>query len=289
MFDLFADFTSSFERLFGEESIYRGAIFGALTLFIFWVLYKLSTRALRKYLRRALKWERAQHFLLVWRYVWIVIAVIFVGISFSGSIATLGISAAFLGMILGWSLQAPVTGVAAWLMIVLKRPFRIGDRIIVSDITGDVVDITMTHIVLNQVGGTIGGEEKSGRGVYIPNATLFKEIIYNYSFESRYLLDEVNVLVTYESDSKEAEKILISAASKVTKEIIEATEDEPFVRMELADSGVKMKLRYKAFATERQRISSEIVQYILKEFSNNKKVEFAYPHTEVVYRGESDK
>ena len=63
----------------------------------------------------------------------------------------------FLGMILGWSLQAPVTGIAAWLMLILKRPLKIGQRVIVAGITGDVVDITLTHVILNQVGGAVAG------------------------------------------------------------------------------------------------------------------------------------
>ena len=44
----------------------------------------------------------------------------------------LGVFASFFslfgGMLLGWSLQAPVSGLAAWVMVTLKRPFRIGDR-----------------------------------------------------------------------------------------------------------------------------------------------------------------
>ena len=35
----------------------------------------------------------------------------------------------FGGLLLGWSLQAPVSGLAAWVMITLMRPYRIGDRV----------------------------------------------------------------------------------------------------------------------------------------------------------------
>ena len=145
--------------------LHRGALLAVLTVAVLFVAYKLLTRLLRRYLdRRAHKVENAKHFLMLWRYSWLGAALIFLVVSFSGSLVGLGISAAFLGMILGWSLQAPVTGIAAWLMIILKRPFCIGDRIIISGIIGDVTDINLTHIALNQVGGTIGGEEKSGRG-----------------------------------------------------------------------------------------------------------------------------
>ena len=86
-------------------------------------------------------------------------------------------------MVLGWSLQAPVTGIAAWLMLILKHPFKIGDRVIIAGITGDVMDITLTHVILNQVGGTVSSEERSGRGILIPNAILFAQTITNYTLE----------------------------------------------------------------------------------------------------------
>jgi len=212
------------------------------------------------------------------------VGVIFAVVSFSGSFAALGLSAAFLGMVLGWSLQAPVTGIAAWLMIVVKRPFKIGDRVIIAGIIGDVLDINLTHIILDQVGGTVGGEEKSGRGVMIPNAILFQQIIYNYTFSAETILDEVPVLVTFESDLVEAERILLEAARTVTAKILEKTGKDPFVRSEFGESGIRMRLRYQTDAMDRQRVSNEIVRAVVKGFRACPKVEFAYPHTEVLHR-----
>ena len=256
-----------------------------LTVAVLLALYVLTTKPLRRYVRRrAQSPESAQGFMTLWRYLWFGAMAVFLIVSFSGSIAALGVSAAFLGMIMGWSLQAPVTGIAAWLMIVLKRPFKIGDRIIISGVIGDVVDITLTHIVLNQVGGTIGGEEKSGRGVLIPNAILFQQIIYNYAFETKFLLDEVVVLVTFESDVDEAERVCHEAAAEVSGEIIRQSGQNPFTRVEIGDSGIRIRLRYQTLATERQRISSEISRRLIQEFNRNDLIEFAYPHTEVLHR-----
>ncbi len=269
---------------------HRDLIIGFLTITVLFILYKLTTKGLRSYLsKRAHKPENVQNFLFLWRVLWIGVIFIFGIISFSGSLAALGISAAFLGMIMGWSLQAPVTGVAAWLMILLKRPFKIGDRVIIAGIIGDVMDITLTHIYLNQVGGTIGGEEKSGRGVLIPNAILFQQIIHNYTFESKYILDEVPVMITYESDFDEAERILLQAAREVTRDIINDIGQKPFIRSELADNGIRIRLRYQTLATDRQRISSEIVRIIIREFSQNERVEFCYPHMELLYRPKKEK
>ena len=229
---------------------HRGSLYALLTLLVLFAAYKLLTRLLRRYLKaKAHKPENARQFLLLWRYAWLGVGLVLLVVSFSGSLVGLGISAAFLGMILGWSLQAPVTGIAAWLMVILKRPFQIGDRVIIAGIIGDVTDINLTHIVLNQVGGTVGGEEKSGRGVLIPNATLFQQIIYNYTMATDYLLDEVPVMIPFESDLAEAERILIEAAGEVTRDIIAQTNQPPFCRRELTEWGLRIRVRYQTLAT----------------------------------------
>ena len=189
----------------------------------------------------------------------------------------------FLGMILGWSLQAPVTGIAAWLMLILKRPFKIGQRVIIAGITGDVVDITLTHVILNQVGGTVAGEERSGRGILIPNAILFSQTITNYTLDVEYILSEVPVRITFESDWDEAEKILLYAAEQITADAIKKTGEAPFVRAELFDAGVLMRLRYKTRPADYAQNINDIVKVIHAEFRKSDKVEFCYPHSEVVY------
>jgi len=208
-------------------------------------------------------------------------------ISMTGGLKLMGLSAGFFGMILGWSLQAPVTGIAAWLMIVLKRPFKIGDRVIIAGLMGDVTQITLTHVVLNQVGGTVGGEERSGRGILIPTAILFSQVIYNYTFDQKYVLDEVCVRVTFESDWELAKKIGLDAARVATPDIIAETKQQPYIRCEFIDAGMYMRIRYQTEPPRRQETSSNITEHILREFGKNSdKVKFCYPHSVVSYKPE---
>jgi small-conductance mechanosensitive channel len=117
--------------------------------------------------------------------------------------ALLAVIGAFAGMFLGWSLQGPVSGFVAWILITIKRPFKVGDRVLFPSwgLIGDVLDVGVMHTRLNQVGGTVGGEDKSNREILIPNAVLWANVIINYtsnltpagggeSETSRYVLDE---------------------------------------------------------------------------------------------------
>ena len=262
----------------------RGILLSIVTIVALFVIKAVLTRPVKAYVyKRALKQENAANFMTTWKFFWFAVIVIFGVVSLSGSITTLGISMGFLGMILGWSLQAPVTGIAAWLMLILKRPFKIGQRVIIAGVKGDVVDITLTHVILNQVGGTVAGEERSGRGVLIPNAILFSQTITNYTLDVEYILSEVPVRITFQSNWEEAEQILLNAAKQVTGDAIEETGEEPFVRAELFDAGVLMRLRYKTRPADYAQNVHDIVKIIHGEFGKNDKVEFCYPHSEVVY------
>jgi len=273
-----------------EHSPYRSIVLAAITLLVLLVVKKYTTRLLHKYAHpRAHKSENVARFLKTWNWIWRFVIAVLVLVALSGSLRLLGLSAAFLGMMLGWSLQAPVTGIAAWLMIILKRPFHIGDRVIISGIIGDVTDITLTHVILNQVGGTVGGEERSGRGVLIPNAILFSHIIMNYTLEKKFMLDEVPVRLTFDSDYELARKIMLGAAREVTADIIAESGQEPFIRSEFFDAGVLVRVRYQSIPVKRQELSSQIVEKILAGFkAHYPAVKYCYPQSLVRYRWEEE-
>jgi small-conductance mechanosensitive channel len=215
----------------------------------------------------------------------LVVGVIIAGalLALFGQLGAVGAAlGAFSGLLLGWSLQAPVSGMAAWIMVSLKRPFRVGDRIQLPSLglVGDVVGIDPMYTTLNQVGGAVGSEEAVGRPILIPNAMLFSQVAINYTArqDAAFILDEVVVRITYDTDWDEAEQILLNAARQVTDEIIVQTGHQPYVRSDLYDYGVYMRLRYMTKATDRPRITYEITKRIFQEFQRSARVDFAIPY-----------
>lgn len=190
--------------------------------------------------------------------------------------------AGFAGLLMGWSLQAPVSGLAAWVMVNLKRPFRVGDRVMLPawGLIGDVTQMGMMYTVLNQVGGTVGSEEAAGRNVLIPNAMLFGNVVINFTpqHEAAFVLDEVIARITYDSDWDLAERVLLEAAREVTSDIIEQTRHEPYIRSDMYDYGVYLRLRYMTLATDRPRIVHEITKRVFHEFQKDPRVDFAIPY-----------
>lgn len=273
-------------RYMGADSPYRSLILVVLTLIILLNLKAYLTRIMRKTLKEeAFLEDNAKSFVKVWNTLWKFVIAILVIMAMTGSLRLLGLTAGFFGMMLGWSLQQPVTGIAAWLMIILKKPFRIGDRVVIAGITGDVTGISLTHVILNQVGGSVGGEERSGRGILIPNAILFQNVIINYTLDQEFMLDEVPLRLTFDSDWERAKEIMIAAAGEVTRDIIAKTGEEPFIRAEFLDWGILVRLRYNTIATRRQEISTNIIEILLREFGREfPRVRFAIPSQSIRYR-----
>jgi len=211
------------------------------------------------------------------------IAILIALIASLGLLRAIGaVAAGFAGLLLGWSLQAPVSGMAAWALITLKRPFRVGDRVLVPSLglSGDVMDIGVMYTRLNQVGGTIGSEEAIGRSILIPNAMLFTQVVINYTpqQEAAQFLDEVIVRITFDSDWDAAEQILLDAAREVTADIIAKTGQQPYIRSDNYDYGIYMRLRYMTEAMDRPRITHEITKRIFQAFQRNPKVDLAIPY-----------
>jgi len=207
---------------------------------------------------------------------------------FVGSWTGIGIMAGLVTAGLGFALQKPITSVAAWVMVVLKRPFNIGDRIMIGNVKGEVYDITLTHVYIDEVGGEVDSEELSGRNIMVPNHLLFEHNIINYTLMNDYVLAEVVVNVTYEGNLDKAIEIAREATMKYLGKYIKDTNKEPKIRIELKASGVDLKIRFHAPIRELPRIKSDINKEIYDMIKKEKNVGIAYPHTEMIFKNESD-
>jgi small-conductance mechanosensitive channel len=268
---------------------YSGFVYGILSIIVMIVLFRVMIKMLRRYTsKRAFKEENERAFIRRWQYGYVFAATAICVTAFSAEMQALGITMAFIGSIMAWMLSAPVKNMAGWLFLVISKPFKVRDRIIIGGVTGDVLDVSMNFIVLDQVGGTTTGEEKSGRGVLVPMQWLFNYLINNYSMKlpsdmegQKYLLDEVMVRITYDSEWDEAERILKEVAKEVTADAVTETGEEPYIRAEFFPSGVFMRIRYRVAPTDRQRVWSEIVRRVAERLTESDRVSYCFNKSNV--------
>ena len=175
------------------------------------ILPRLKSRATAYNVRRVLN---LVVFLLI---VFSTISVFFVG--WYGAAVSLGL----LSLLLGFALQAPITSFFAWIYILARSPYRVGDRIRINDSTGDVIDVGYLDTTLWEVGGELlSTDHPSGRIIRFPNSAVFTSSVFNYSWPLfPYVWNEITVQVAYQSD-------LAFGSSVMT----EAVEEELGPRME---------------------------------------------------------
>ena len=128
----------------------------------------------------------------------IVVSVVFV--NWYGALTALGIGS----IIVGLAVQTPMKSFIAWIYILIRQPFRVGDRIKIGDATGDVIDVGYLDTTLWEFGGQyISGDHPSGRVIRFPNEKVLNEIVWNYSWPLfPYIWNEIKFNVAYQSDLK---------------------------------------------------------------------------------------
>jgi small-conductance mechanosensitive channel len=108
-----------------------------------------------------------------------VIAISIIFVNWYGRLAALGIGS----IIIGLAVQTPMKSFIAWIYILVRQPFRVGDRIQIREATGDVIDVGYLDTTLWEFGGQyLSGVHPSGRLIKFPNEKVLDEIIYNYSW-----------------------------------------------------------------------------------------------------------
>ena len=114
------------------------------------------------------------------------------------------ISVGVVSIMVGLSVQTPMTSFIGWIYILVRRPYRVGDRIKIDGATGDVIDVSYIDTTLWEFGGQyITGDHPSGRIIKFPNSKVLDSIVYNYSWPLfPYIWNEVKFQIGYESDLK---------------------------------------------------------------------------------------
>ena len=133
----------------------------------------------------------------------VVVAIMFVAISvLFVNWYTAVVSLGLISLILGFALQMPISSFIAWIYILARAPYRVGDRIRIGDAHGDVIDVSYLDTTLWEFGGEhLWTDHPSGRVIKFPNSTVFDTPVFNYSWPLfPYVWNEIKFQLAYESD-----------------------------------------------------------------------------------------
>ena len=154
--------------------------------------------------------QRIMHLVVALAIAVIAISIIFV--NWYAAVAALGVGS----IIIGLAVQTPMKSFIAWIYILVRQPFRVGDRIQIGEATGDVIDVGYLDTTLWEFGGKyISGDHPSGRLIKFPNEKVLDEIIYNYPWPLfPYIWNEIKFYVAFNADLE----FIASTMQKITEE-----------------------------------------------------------------------
>lgn len=119
----------------------------------------------------------------------------------------LGILFAVLAFVIFLSLQDIILDVTYYFYVKIKKPFQEGDILEIDGVVGKVSDIDFLQIQLEEMGNILHNLQPTGRLFTVPNRALINEKVFNYSFENNYILQDINILVSFDTDMENAMKI----------------------------------------------------------------------------------
>lgn len=187
-----------------------------------------------------------------------------VGIKMTSFIAILGAMTFAVGM----ALQGSLANFAGGVLIILFKPFRVGDFVEAQGYTGVVSDILLFNTIL---------KTPDNKTVMIPNGGLASGSITNYSVEATRRVD-LSFGIGYDDDLKKAQQLIfdvIAGEEKVLKE------PDPFVRVgELGDSSVNFTVRVWVKTEDYWDVHFELIEKVKLSFDANG-ISIPFPQTDV--------
>ncbi len=126
------------------------------------------------------------------------------------------VSFGLISLVVGFALQAPIASFIAWVYLIFRRSYLVGDRIQIKGFRGDVVEIGyLDTAILECRGDYLGNDRRSGRIIRFPNSLVLREEVINYSGpEIPFIWNETPIQVAYTSDLQFVEECLMAAAIK---------------------------------------------------------------------------
>jgi len=186
------------------------AVIGVLIVI---TISRLMKRSLSRFIKENETRYRTRKFITFLSYLVIVFVIANI---YSNRLGNLTVAFGVAGAGIAFALQEVIASIAGWFAVSFAGFYKVGDRVQLGGIKGDVIDISILRTTLMEVGEWVKGDLYSGRIVRIANSFVFKEAVFNYSGDFPFLWDEIVVPIKYGSDRQLARQIL----EKATKEVI---------------------------------------------------------------------
>lgn len=199
------EFIRYFEDLGEDPNSVMGKLLVSMAVFL--VIYGVRF-LLTKFLDAVIKDERKKlRATTMNRFLLVLVALYAMLYIWFSKTKSLGLIVAIALAFLFFALKDLITDMFAFIYISLRKPFSVGDMIEIKGTKGEVVDIDFIQFNMVEMGALIDCLSPTGRYVSFPNRLIFQEPFFNYNRRDPFVMQDVYVLIGFDSDRQEALKI----------------------------------------------------------------------------------
>lgn len=213
------------------------------------------------------------------RYIVLVIGLIIVLQTIGLDLSAVTVLAGALGVGIGFGLQNITNNFVSGIIILFERPIKVGDRIEVGEVSGDVVSISMrsTTIVTND-----------NISIIVPNSDFISSKVINWSHTDRNIRFNIPVGVSYNEDPEVIKKILLEVADENQSILRQPSPDVLF--KEYGDSALVFILRIwtREYINRPDILKSQIYYATFKKFKEHN-IEIPFPQRDLHIKNEEIK
>ncbi len=207
----------------------------------------------------------------IFRYIVLVIGFIVVLQTIGLDLSAITVLAGALGVGIGFGLQNITNNFVSGIIILFERPIKVGDRIEVGDVSGDVITISMrsTTIVTND-----------NISIIVPNSDFISSKVINWSHTDRNIRFNIPVGVSYNEDPETIRKLLLEVADE-NKGILGQPKPDVLFK-EYADSALVFILRIwtREYINRPDVLKSQIYYAAFNKFKEHN-IEIPFPQRDL--------
>ena len=267
---------SGYLRILETVAIRLGFLLGGIVIVL--GLSEVSQKAIFRYVRDA---RKRHQLLLVRRIVTILLMAVVLALGLVSEFASLATFAGFITAGIALALQTVIVSVAAYFFLIGRHGVRVGDRITVSGVTGDIIDVGLVRLSLMELGGAGSDLHPTGRVVVVSNSVLFQGAPFFKQIPgTAYAWHEVAVKLERGSDYTLAEEKLLEAVNSVYSQYREGLEQQhqtlgglfnipvsapsPQARLQLGENRLDLVIRYPVTLHRESEIDNQVARKVVE-------------------------
>lgn len=209
------------------------------------------------------------------------VAIMFIGSVFiiqsAGiNMSSLSLLAGALGVGIGFGLQNITDNFISGIIILFEKPIKVGDRIVVGDTEGDVINISVraTTILTNE-----------NVSIIVPNSEFISSRVINWSHNDRNIRFDIPVGVSYQEDPDEVREVLLSVADE-NEHILKSPAPHVFFD-EFGDNSLNFTLGIwtSTYTDKPRKLKTELYFSIFEKFKE-KGIEIPFPQRDIYIKSQ---